>query len=85
MIGVCFDARLARDSAWIRRPVPQLSAAVDALAARVTELEPKIGKPVPDPASAAHTEALEKTRRGVRTELAATRAQGRSWRPPSTM
>jgi hypothetical protein len=57
-------------------PAPQLSAAIDALSARVAGLEPKVGKPVPDPASAARTEALEKTVAALRTELAATRAQG---------
>jgi hypothetical protein len=57
-------------------PAPQLSSAVDALTARVAGLEPKVGKPVPDPAAAARTEALEKTVAALRTELAATRAQG---------
>jgi hypothetical protein len=56
-------------------PAPQLSSAVDALTARVAGLEPKVGKPVPDPASAARTEALEKTVAALRAELAATRAQ----------
>jgi hypothetical protein len=55
-------------------PAPQLSAAVDSLTARVTGLESKVGKP--DPAAAARTEALEKTVAALRTELAATRAQG---------
>ena len=55
---------------------PQLSSAVDALTARVAGLEPKVGKPVPDPTAAARTEALEKTVTALRTELAATRAQG---------
>jgi hypothetical protein len=55
-------------------PAPQLSAAIDGLAARVAGLEPKVGRP--DPAAAARTEALEKTVVGLRTELAATRAQG---------
>ena len=55
-------------------PAPQLSAAVDSLTARVAGLEPKVGKP--DPAAAARTEALEKTVAALRTELAATRAQG---------
>src|SRR3954471_6228227 len=55
-------------------PAPQLSAAIDGLAARVAGLEPKVGKP--DPAAAARTEALEKTVAALRTELAATRAQG---------
>jgi hypothetical protein len=57
-------------------PASQLSAAIDGLTARVAGLEPKVGKPVPDPASAARTEALEKTVAALRTELAATRAQG---------
>jgi len=53
---------------------PQLSAAIDGLTARVAGLEPKVGKP--DPAAAARTDALEKTVAVLRTELAATRAQG---------
>jgi hypothetical protein len=53
---------------------PQLSTAIDGLTARVAGLEPKVGKP--DPAAAARTEALEKTVAALRTELAATRAQG---------
>jgi hypothetical protein len=57
-------------------PAPQLSAAIDGLTARVAGLEPKVGKPVLDPAAAARTEALEKTVAALRTELAATRAQG---------
>ncbi len=57
-------------------PAPQLSAAVDSLTARVAGLEPKVGKPVADPAAAARTEALEKTVAALRAELAATRAQG---------
>ena len=55
-------------------PATQLSAAIDGLTARVAGLEPKVGKP--DPAAAARTEALEKTVAALRTELAATRAQG---------
>jgi hypothetical protein len=55
-------------------PAPQLSAAIDGLTARVAGLEPKVGKP--DPAAAARTDALEKTVAALRTELAATRAQG---------
>jgi len=55
-------------------PAPQLGAAIDGLAARVAGLEPKVGKP--DPAATARTEALEKTVAALRTELAATRAQG---------
>ena len=57
-------------------PAPQLSSAIDGLTARVAGLEPKVGKPVPDPAAAARTEALEKTVAALRAELAATRAQG---------
>jgi hypothetical protein len=55
-------------------PAPQLSAAIDGLAARVAGLEPKVGKP--DPAAAARTDALEKTVAALRTELATARAQG---------
>ncbi len=54
---------------------PQLSAAIDSLSARVAGLEPKVGKPVPDPAAAARTDTLEKTVAALRTELAATRTQ----------
>ena len=57
-------------------PEPQLGTAIDALTARVAGLEPKVGKPVPDPAAAARTETLEKTVAALRAELAATRAQG---------
>jgi hypothetical protein len=57
-------------------PASQLNAAIDSLSARVAGLEPKVGKPVPDPAAAARTDALEKTVAALRTELAATRAQG---------
>jgi len=57
-------------------PASQLGAAVDSLNARVAGLEPKVGKPVPDPAAAARTETLEKTVAALRTELAATRSQG---------
>ena len=57
-------------------PAPQLSAAIDGLTARVAGLEPKVGKPVPDPAAAARTEALEKSVAALRGELAATRSQG---------
>lgn len=53
----------------------QLSANIDSLSARVAGLEPKVGKPVPDPAAAARTDALEKTVATLRAELAATRAQ----------
>jgi hypothetical protein len=55
-------------------PAPQLSAAIDGLTARVAGLEPKVGKP--DPAAVARADALEKTVAALRTELAATRAQG---------
>jgi hypothetical protein len=57
-------------------PASQLNAAVDSLNARVAGLEPKVGKPVADPAAAARTEALEKTVAALRTELEATRSQG---------
>ncbi len=57
-------------------PASQLNAAIDSLSARVAGLEPKVGKPVPDPAAAARTEALEKTVAALRAELAATRTQG---------
>ena len=57
-------------------PAPsQLSTAIDSLSSRVSGLEPKVGKPVPDPAAAARTDALEKTVAALRSELAATRAQ----------
>lgn len=56
-------------------PAPQLTAAIDSLSARIAGLEPKVGKPVPDPAAAARTDALEKTVAALRSELAATRAQ----------
>jgi hypothetical protein len=55
---------------------PQLTAAIDGLTARVAGLEPKAGKPVPDPAAAARTEAVEKSVAALRGELTATRAQG---------
>jgi hypothetical protein len=55
-------------------PAPQFSAAIDGLTARIAGLEPKVGKP--DPTAVARTEALEKTVAALRTELAATRAQG---------
>jgi hypothetical protein len=57
-------------------PASQVNAAIESLSARVAGLEPKVGKPVPDPAAAARTEALEKTVAALRTELAATRTQG---------
>jgi hypothetical protein len=53
----------------------QLTSAIDSLSARVSGLEPKVGKPVPDPAAAARTDALEKAVASLRGELAATRAQ----------
>jgi hypothetical protein len=56
-------------------PASQFTAAIDGLTARVAGLEPKVGKPVADPAAAARTDALEKTVAALRTELAATRAQ----------
>lgn len=56
-------------------PAPQLTAAIDSLSARVAGLEPKVGKPVPDPAAAARADTLEKTVAALRAELAATRAQ----------
>ncbi|WKA28872.1 COG4223 family protein [Bradyrhizobium roseum] len=57
-------------------PASQVNAAIDSLTSRVAGLEPKVGKPVPDPAAAARTEVLEKTVAALRTELAATRTQG---------
>jgi hypothetical protein len=54
---------------------PQLTATVDGLTARVTGLESKAGKAVPDPAAAARTEAVEKSVAALRSELTATRAQ----------
>ena len=56
-------------------PASQFTAALDGLTARVAGLEPKVGKPVADPAAAARTDALEKTVAALRAELAATRAQ----------
>jgi hypothetical protein len=55
---------------------PQPNAAIDGLTARIAGLESKSGKAVADPAAAARTEALEKSLAALRTELAATRAQG---------
>ncbi|WP_108520201.1 COG4223 family protein [Bradyrhizobium algeriense] len=52
------------------------TAAIDGLTTRIAGLESKAGKPVADPAAAARAEALEKTVAALRTELAATRAQG---------
>lgn len=57
-------------------PAPQLTAAVDGLTARVAGLEAKMGRPVADPAAAARTEAVEKLVAALRSDLAATRAQG---------
>ncbi len=57
-------------------PGSQVNAAIESLSARVAGLEPKVGKPVPDPAASARTDALEKTVAALRTELAATRTQG---------
>jgi hypothetical protein len=54
----------------------QNAAAIDGLTARIAGLESKAGKPVADPAAAARAEALEKSVATLRTELAATRAQG---------
>jgi hypothetical protein len=58
---------------------PQVSVAeVDGIAARVTGLEAKIGKPttpVTDPATVARISTLEKSQASLRDELAATRAQ----------
>ena len=57
-------------------PASQFNAAIESLSARVAGMEPKVGKPVPDPAAAARTEALEKAVAALRAELAATRTQG---------
>jgi len=57
-------------------PGSQVNAAIESLSARVAGLEPKVGKPVPDPAASARADALEKTVAALRTELAATRTQG---------
>jgi hypothetical protein len=57
---------------------PQVNAAVDALTARVADLESKTGKPpasAPDPAAAARMEALEKSLASLRGELSGLRAQ----------
>ena len=58
---------------------PQVnSAAIDDLAARVTNVESRIGKPsesAPDPAAAMRAEALEKSLAALRGELASQRAQ----------
>jgi hypothetical protein len=55
---------------------PPINATVDGLTARIVGLESKAGKAVADPAAAARTEALEKSLAALRSELAATRAQG---------
>jgi hypothetical protein len=55
---------------------PQPNAAVDGLTARIAGVESKISKPLADPAAAARAEALEKSVAALRSELAATRAQG---------
>ncbi|WP_024511168.1 hypothetical protein [Bradyrhizobium sp. ARR65] len=55
---------------------PQISASdVDALSARVTSLEAKVGKPSTDPALAARTDALDKSIASLRGELANLRTQ----------
>jgi hypothetical protein len=58
---------------------PQVNAAaVDALTARVADLESKTGKPsvsAPDPAAAARMEALEKSLASLRGELSGLRTQ----------
>jgi hypothetical protein len=56
--------------------VPQVSAsAIDDLAARVTGLESKVGKPVTDPAAGARIDALEKSLTALRGDLANLRTQ----------
>jgi hypothetical protein len=57
---------------------PQVNTeAIDGLAARIASVESKTSAPVaaPDPAAAAHIEALEKSIGSLRGELAAARAQ----------
>ncbi|MBI5263882.1 MAG: hypothetical protein HY852_18900 [Bradyrhizobium sp.] len=60
-------------------PPPQVSAAsVDALAGRVASLEAKTSKPaapVPDPATTARVDALEKTISALRNDVTGLRAQ----------
>ena len=56
--------------------VPQVNAsAIDGLAARVTSLESKVGKPVTDPAAGARIDALEKSLTALRGDLAGLRTQ----------
>lgn len=54
---------------------PQPNAAIDNLTGRVAGLESKAGKPVADPAAAARMDGIEKSLAGLRSDLAATRAQ----------
>jgi len=55
---------------------PQVSTAtVDALSGRVASVEAKVSKPATDPAAAARVDALEKSVAGLRSEIAAVRAQ----------
>lgn len=55
---------------------PQVtSVAVDALSGRVASVEAKVSKPAADPAAAARVDALEKTVAGLRSDIAAVRAQ----------
>jgi hypothetical protein len=57
---------------------PVNSAGIDDLAARVASIESKTSKPAtaaPDPAAAAHLDALEKSAAALRGELAGLRAQ----------
>ena len=56
--------------------VQQVNAsAIDGLAARVTSLESKVGKPVTDPAAGARIDALEKSLTALRGDLAGLRTQ----------
>ncbi len=56
---------------------PQLNAAsIDDLTARIAGLESKAAKPAADPAAAARVESLEKSIAALRSDLAASRAQG---------
>lgn len=55
---------------------PQVTtAAVDALSGRVASVEAKVSKPVADPTAAARVDALEKSVTGLRSDIAAVRAQ----------
>ena len=55
---------------------PQLTtAAVDALSGRVASVEAKVSKPAADPAASARVDALEKSVAGLRSDIAAVRAQ----------